>query len=157
VKTQIKIFPFKHLIVMDAHGTLDLAASKTALKLLAAAPGFDDSSEVLLDLRDVECELSTTKIFELAEFMALASTGLAAGRRIAVLVGAHQHGHLAFNKAQFLELCADNRGLNVRAFEDSISADEWLNAASEIFGQRDAPISKPMQRFFTSVMESPAV
>jgi hypothetical protein len=156
VKAQIKVFPLKHLIAMDAHGTLDLAASIAALKLLAAAPGFEDSSEVLLDLRDVECEMSTTNIFELAEFMALASTGLAAGRRIAVLVGAHRRGHLAFNKAQFLELCADNRGLNVRAFEDPERADEWLNAANEIFGKTGAPISIPMHRFFASVMEAPA-
>ena len=99
-------------------------------------------------------------IFALAEFMALASTGLAAGRRITVLVGAHQHGHLAFNRAQFLEFCADNRGLNMRAFEDANTADAWLNATNEIVGEvfgqmsgdRDAPLSVPMQRFFTSVM-----
>ena len=160
MKTQIKVFPLKHLLAMDAQGMLDLSASKASLKLLAAAPGFDDSSEVLLDLRDVECELSTTAIFALAEFMALASTGLAAGRRITVLVGAHQHGHLAFNRAQFLEFCADNRGLNMRAFEDANTADAWLNATNEIVGEvfgqmsgdRDAPLSVPMQRFFTSVM-----
>jgi hypothetical protein len=128
MKTQIKVYPLKHLIVMDASGTLDLEASKAALALLVANPGFNASDEVLLDLRDVECEVSTTDLFEIAELMATSRAGFNTTKRTAVLVENHRNGHLPFNKAQFLELCADNRGLNVHAFEDRRAADEWLSA-----------------------------
>ncbi len=128
MKTQVKIFPFKHLIVLDADGTMDLAASKAALQLLVTNPGFESSREVLLDLRGVECELSTADIFDVAVFMSHTIAAHHVSPRIAVLVAEHQHGQLAFNKAQFLELCADNRGLNVRAFEDYKEADGWLSS-----------------------------
>ena len=128
MKTQIVVFPLKHLIVMNAAGTMDLAASKAALTQMAATPGYDASSEVLLDLRGVECEMSTTDIFTLAEFMALPGAALTPNKKFAVLVDDHRHGHLPFNKAQFLELCADSTGLSVRAFEDYQTADDWLNA-----------------------------
>ena len=127
MKTQINVFPLKHEIVMNAAGTLDLAASKTALNLLVANPGFETSREVLLDLRGVECEMTTADIFEIAACMALPASSPPTTRQIAVLVDTHQHGHLPFNAAQFLELCADNRGLNLRVFENHETANAWLN------------------------------
>ena len=70
MNTEIKTFEFKHLIEMTAHGKLDLIASKAALKSLVAAPGFDAISEVLLDLRDVECDMPAADIHELVTHMA---------------------------------------------------------------------------------------
>ena len=128
MNTQYKVFPLQHLIVMTADGTLDLAASKLALKSIVADPGFDSRSEILLDLRDAKCVMSMTDIYQLAEHMAFPYSALPTRKKIAVLINKHSAGHLAFNHAQFLELCADNRGLNVHAFEDYQIADEWLNA-----------------------------
>ena len=150
LKTQIYVFPLKHLIVMNAAGTLDFDASTAALKLLVANPAFDASSEVLLDLRGVECEMSTTDIFDLAEFMALSNAAFAASKRIAVLVDDHRHGHLPFNKAQFLELCTDNRGLNLRAFEDYKTADMWLNSHLPNDAKHVATMPGPMPPPLTS-------
>lgn len=128
MKTDIKTFELRHLIAVTAHGTLDLVASKAALKSLVAAPGFDAMSEVLLDLRDVKCDMSVTDIHALVAHMAWHIPVLFDDHRIAVLVNSHTPGSLAFNHAQFLELCAGNNGLHIHAFEDHDRATEWLNA-----------------------------
>lgn len=128
MKTQTKVFPLKHLIVMTADGKLDLLASKTALKSLVAAPGFEASYEVLLDLRDINCSMSVTDIYELAAHMAYPDAALPTRRKIAVLIDSHSPHHLAFDHAKFLEIAAGNRGFQIRAFDDYDRADEWLNA-----------------------------
>lgn len=130
MNTQIKKFEFKHLIVLTARGTLDLTASKSALKSLVAAPGCDACSEVLLDLREVECAMPVSSIHELAKHAAWHIPALPDDHRIAVLVERHWPGNLEFNHAQFLELCAHSRGFNIRAFDDYGSASDWLNAVS---------------------------
>jgi hypothetical protein len=127
MKTPINLFPLKKLMVTNTAGTLNLAVSKAALKLRVANTKFEAGSEVLMDFREVACEMTTTDIFEFAALMAHSTVALTAGKRIAVLVDDHRHGHLPFNLAQFRELCADNRILNVHAFEDARAADEWLN------------------------------
>jgi hypothetical protein len=128
MKTEIKTFDFKHLIVLTAHGALDLVASKAALKSLVAAPGFEAITEVLLDLRDVECDLSVTDIHELVTHMAWHIPVLFDEHRIAVLIDGHKSGGLAFNHSQFLDLCAKNNGLHIRAYEDYERAINWLTA-----------------------------
>ena len=110
--------------VMTASGTLDFAASKIAVKSLVAEPSFDERCEVLLDFRDIECAMSVVDIFQLAEHIGFPNPALPTKKKIAVLVT----GHRAFDHAQFLELCASNRGLKMGAFEDYENADAWLNA-----------------------------
>lgn len=124
MKTKHEVFPVKHLIVMDASGSLDLDASKVALKKLAADPDFDSRSEILLDLRDVECHMSTADIYDLAITMALPNPALPTCKKIAVLV----EGRAEFDHAKFLETCGVNRGMWIAAFDDYDKADEWLTA-----------------------------
>ena len=124
MKTTHKAFPFKHLIVMDASGTLDLAASQAALAKLAADPCFDSHTEVLLDMRDVECVMSTTDVYRLAEILARPHPALPTTRRIAILVA----GQSEFDHAMFLETCAKNRGMRLSAFDDYDKASTWLAA-----------------------------
>ena len=119
-----KAYPLKNLIVMTAAGTLDLAASKAAVKILAADPDFGTQCEVLLDLRDIDCAMSTTDLFNLATYMAFPSPALDTYKKVALLVD----GHSALSHAQFLELCTVNRGLHVQAFEKYEQADDWLTA-----------------------------
>lgn len=139
MKTRNKAYPLKHLMVMTATGTLDLAASKAALKSLTADPGFDSRSEVLLDLRDVECAMSVTDIYELAVHMASPDPALPTYKKIALLVA----GHAAFDHAKFLEMCAGNRGLKLGAFADYAIADDWLNADLPDDPKESAAAPKP--------------
>ena len=124
MRTTRKAFPLKDLIVMTSSGTIDLVASKAALKSLAADPEFDRHYEVLLDLRDSECELSVLDIYEIATYLAWPDPALPTSKKIAVLVS----GHRAFDHAKFLEVCSANRGVQVGAFEDYEKASEWLEA-----------------------------
>jgi hypothetical protein len=139
MNTLNKAFPLKHLIVMTAAGTLDLAASKAALKSLVADPGFDARSEVLLDLRDVECAMSVTDIYELAVHMASPNPALPTYKKVALLVA----GRVAFDHARFLEMCAGNRGLRIGAFVDYANADKWLNADLPDDPKDSVPVLKP--------------
>jgi hypothetical protein len=109
---------------MTSSGTIDLVASKSALKSLAADPEFDRRYEILLDLRDSECELSVMDVYEIATYLAWPDPALPTRKKIAVLVS----GQRAFDHAKFLEMCSTNRGIQLGAFEDYEKASEWLNA-----------------------------
>ena len=139
MNTQNKAFPLKHLIVMTATGTLDLVASKAALKSIVADSNFDARCKVLLDLRDIDCAMSVTDIYELAVHMAAPNPALPTNKKIALLVA----GHAAFDHARFLEMCAGNRGLKMRAFEDYETADQWLNADLPDDPKDSVPVLKP--------------
>lgn len=64
MKTKYYAYPMKHLISMDASGKLDFPASKIAQDELAANPEFDRQTEVLLDLRDADCNLTTVDLYD---------------------------------------------------------------------------------------------
>jgi hypothetical protein len=125
VESTHTVFHAQHLIVMDATGILDLAASIAALKKLAANPEFDTRAEILLDLRDVECRMSINDLYDLAVILAWPDPALPTQRKIAILVD----GALEFDHARFLALCAVSRGVAIRAFDGYDAADGWLTAA----------------------------
>lgn len=124
MKSRNVFFQAQHLFVLDASGVLDLQASKVAMAKLAADPDFNAESEVLMDLRDIKCSLSTIDIFYLADALAWPNSALPTHRKIAVLVS----GHAEFDHASFLEICARSRGVILAAFEDYDEAGEWLTA-----------------------------
>jgi hypothetical protein len=123
MRSNDKAYPWKDLIVMTSSGTVDLDASKAALKSLADDPDFLPGYEVLLDWRDVECTMSVGDVFEIAKYLTDLDTKLPTRKKIAILVS----GRLAFDHAQFLELCAGNRGVTLHAFDDYDKASAWLN------------------------------
>ena len=122
MNTQIKVFPHQSLMVLTADGQLDIAASKATLKAVAESSSHSEHAEVLLDLRETNCSLSISDIYELAEYMASPQTGLQTREKIAVLVD----GGIEFDHAKFLALCAVNRGVSIRAFDEYGAAGNWL-------------------------------
>ena len=106
VKTHVNAYRLKHLTILHATGHVDLASSKDALTHFVAGQGIGARSDVVLDLRDGECEMTATDAFKLAEFMALPIEVPLPSRKIAVLIGKQQQGYSSFNSAQFLALCA---------------------------------------------------
>jgi hypothetical protein len=122
METENRIFRAQHLIVMDASGILDLNASKVALAKLAADPEFNRRSEILVDLRDIECHMSASDIYDLAVALGWPDPALPTHRRIAILV----EGRDEFDHAQFLAMCAANRGVEIAAFDDYEKADRWM-------------------------------
>lgn len=78
-----------------------------------------------MDLRDVACDIDTVEVFHLASYMAWPDPALPTNRRIAVVVS----GTREFDNAKFLELCASNRSLDMKAFTDYEEAVNWLDAS----------------------------
>jgi len=126
MKTQLNAYRLKHLTVLHATGPIDLAASKAALAGFAAGTDSAARNDVLLDLRDGECDMSTADVFALAEFMDMPIAAAVSPRRIAVLMDPHQQGHSAFDQERFLDMCAARRHLNMRTFANYEGAKAWL-------------------------------
>ncbi|MEM6423556.1 MAG: hypothetical protein AAF728_00100 [Cyanobacteria bacterium P01_D01_bin.128] len=126
MKTSYKILHSKDAIIVNAEGLLDLVASKDLLKNLISSSEYSESYEILMDLRDANCELGTVDIYELACEMTMQTNPLLpTQRKVAVLVRADE---AAFEPAEFLSLCAGNRGLAMQAFTDADAATAWLDA-----------------------------
>ena len=129
MKTRHEFVDGHDLVVLTATGTLDLENSKAAMTRLGQSPEFESRYEVLLDFRAVDCEMSVTDLYELASHMAWPHPALPTHRKVAILV----NGSRAFDFAKFLEICAINRGLRMRAFVEPEAAHAWLDTEVEAF------------------------
>jgi len=110
----------EEFIKATATGELDLEESKRALKVLLEDPGFSHQCDILVDLREAACELSVADIFEIVQL--LVKHRLSFLGKIAILVS----GEPEFDKAKFMELCSENRGIQAHAFDEVSEAEKWL-------------------------------
>lgn len=110
-------------------GELDLQSSKEILSSLAAASTSDSLRPMLLDLRQTTSVLNTVDLFELGS--GLLEYGLVFRRKTAVLTRSDD----SFERGNFFELVARNRGYNVKTFDNFEDAILWL---AEI---EDLPVS----------------
>lgn len=112
----------------SVHGDiLDLAAGREVIQRLAAITETEAASPILLDVRDIACQLSYASILALVQDMMGEHRG-AFSQKIAVLH--HQCGKE--DNAEFLKLCAGNRGFQVQTFLDEGAAVQWLTGAIEV-------------------------
>ena len=119
--TNIRIIHAHDFIKATPEGTLDLENSKKLLVEIAADSSTSGDHEILLDTRKAQSELSAADLWYLAA--ELISFRKALSRKTAVLCPLKQ-----FDRAGFFAICAQNRGLNVRAFTSFEDAFEWLIA-----------------------------
>jgi len=119
MSANIKIIPAHEFIKAAPEGQLDLEKCKIALAEIASvsAPTFD--YEIILDTRKALIELSITDLWYLAA--ELSRLGKPFSRRTAVVCPLE-----GFDNAGFLALCAQNRGVQVKAFTSFDDAIEWL-------------------------------
>ena len=126
------IMPY-HVTIIHAHefmqvtaeGTLNYEETKRQLLQCASLAISQTDSGILLDTRAAHSALSETNLWYLAaEFGQQPSL---VGLKIAVLCPIER-----FDQASFLEVCSQNRGLNVMAFTSFEKAIEWLFATSEV-------------------------
>lgn len=120
MKPKHTVLDGKHFIKVEASGGFDLEESKRALRRLLQDPKFPEDSDIVIDLRESDCELGLADVFEVVQFMV--EHRRAFFRKIALLAG----GETELDKARFMELCARNRGLQVRAFSELPEAKAWL-------------------------------
>jgi len=119
--TKIQVIHAHDFLRATPEGRLDFEASRTLLVDLVAASAALGDHDVVLDTRDMQSAMSAGELWYLA--LELARHGGALGRKKAVLCP-----RARFENAEFFALCAQNRGLNVRAFTSYEEAVEWFAA-----------------------------
>lgn len=120
------VFPTRDLIVVDASGLFDLQSSKRAIRRAVSEPEHREQFNILADLRDATCDLSTVDVYEIAAQIASPGPPTPPRRKVAVLVTDNSE----FDHAQFLALCAQNRGVTIEAFVSLEEAQQWLSGAA---------------------------
>jgi len=126
-----KLISTRDLIVVSADGKLDLPATETALVQLIAELEREPGRSVVFDLRKAKCDFSLAEVYGLVNFLATHSSQKTLYRRIAVLISATIHQP----KASFFTLCAENRGLEAKAFTALKDVCNWLgNDAAGLLG-----------------------
>ncbi len=102
-------------------GEVDLAKSKQLLRTIATAVRGWQEYGILIDVREVgSVKLSAFDIWELAQSMA--EHGTVFRRKTAVLLPKQATGE----RVEFLRLCGENRGFQIRAFRSFEEAVYWL-------------------------------
>ncbi|MBW8015179.1 MAG: hypothetical protein FVQ82_03260 [Planctomycetes bacterium] len=128
---EYRVISGKDFIKAKPTGQIDLQESKKVLASIASITKPPADYEILLDIRDVNHNGNAKKLinhFEILEFVKeLVRNRSAFRNKIAVL----SRDGRQLDNSRFMELCATNRGLNVKAFtslEDSI---QWLTTPIE--------------------------
>jgi len=101
---------------------IDLQASRALLKELLDICSRNKVYHILIDGREARSRSSTVDIWTLAKD--LSTLGMSHEHRIAILNRPKDE----FDRGAFLELCATNRGYQLRAFRDFESAFTWLTS-----------------------------
>jgi len=126
--TNIRIVHAHDFIRATADGRLDLEISKKLLAEIASSTVNMPDYELLLDTRRAQMAMSVTDLWYLVtDTWYLSGKPVNARgpfpRKTAVLCPLGE-----FDQASFFALCAQNRGLQVRAFSSFEDAIEWLMA-----------------------------
>ena len=117
--TNIRVIHANDFIIATPEGRMDLEASKKLLLEIASTPTPAGEHEVLLDVRKAQSDLSIGELWFLAAELGKLRSSFSG--RTAVLCPPER-----FDFAGFFALCAQNRGLRVRAFTSFEYAIEWL-------------------------------
>ena len=115
----VRIIPIKEFLRSDVSGTLDLERSLSILRKLVEECKNHNIDRILIDTREATSNASMLDVWTLAK--KLTSSGLRA--RVAVVNSPKDD----FDRGAFLELCAVNRGYELKAFRDFEAAFTWLN------------------------------
>lgn len=114
----------EQLVVVEATGRIDVPATKKMFDRLLPESADKERYQVLLDLRNVECDMLVSDIRELAAYAAQPNPALPTGKKVAVVV----EGREDFEHAELFAFFAERRGSQVQAFEDLAEAEAWLAA-----------------------------
>jgi hypothetical protein len=116
-------------IIATPDGVLNLEKSKDLLRNITDTSEGHGDFHILVDFRKTDIKLSTVEIWEICK--ELSKYGETFKRKIAIVV--REDGN--FEKVQFFELCAINRGFKINPFTDFEEAIMWLlpkNSAKKV-------------------------
>jgi hypothetical protein len=116
----IRLIHINDFLRTHASGTIDLETSKQVLRDIVAACREHPNHNVLIDSRETTNHMSALEVWQVAA--SLEKSGLDPEIRLAIVNDPKD----AFDRADFFETCAANRGFNIRAFRDFEKALYWL-------------------------------
>ena len=116
---EVRIIPIKEFLRTDVSGNLDLEKSLIILGDLVEECKKNNVDRILIDTREATSNASMLDVWTLAK--KLTHSGLKA--QVAVVNRPKDD----FDRGAFLELCAMNRGYQLKAFRDFEAAFTWLN------------------------------
>ncbi len=119
--TDIRIIHAHDFVKATPEGKFDFERSKILLTEIALAASPLGDCQIILDTRKAQVEMSVTQLWYLA--VELSNLRKDFSGRTAVLCPLDR-----FDDAEFFALCAQNRGLRVRAFTSFEDVMEWLTA-----------------------------
>lgn len=119
---EVRVIPIREFLRTDVSGVVDLKASRELLRELVAVSSRNNVDRILIDGREASSNASTVDVWTLAND--LGSLGVSREHRVALLNRPKDE----FDRGAFLELCATNRGYQLRAFRDFEEAFAWLTS-----------------------------
>ena len=122
--TKINIIHAHDFIKVTPDGLLDFEASEKLLKEIASLIKPEDDYMILLDTRTVHSDLLPIQLWYLA--LEISKSGEQFRKKTAVVCPLER-----FKQAKFLELCSENRGLQLQAFTSFEHAIDWLCFSTE--------------------------
>jgi hypothetical protein len=126
--SNLRIIRLRDIISFEPKGKLDFPKFKDGLQEIVSVHGAFIEHDVLIDTRGAETYLSVFEIWEIARNLADAvHAGSPKGFRAKIVAICPVE---RFDNAKFLELCAQNRGLNIHAFTAFEDMFEWLSESS---------------------------
>ena len=126
MQVNYKIIQAKDFIKAKPTGEIDLDESKKVLSQIAQMEHLIGDHELLIDLREVHSNLDHAELHEL--ILELGRHKEAFRSKIAVIARDDEQ----FNKAVFLEMCANIDRFTVMAFTDFEKATNWLQSDEDI-------------------------
>ena len=121
----VKIVPAREFLRTNTKGEFDLEGTRKVFLSIFEKMKEAEVSEVVMDVREASAQLSAFQIYELVSV--LEHVGCRRTWKIALVLSRKDE----FDRAKFFELCAQNRGYQVGAFQDFEEAVTWLYPSKE--------------------------
>ena len=117
--TNIKIIHGREFLRATLEGELDFDLTREVLEKIVAAEDPSSNYDVIVDTRKTQSVLSVTDIWFVASELDKLRKSFS-GKTVIICPSEH------FDSAAFFALCAQNRGLRVKAFTSFEAAIDWL-------------------------------
>lgn len=122
---KVQVIHAGDFIKATPQGEVNLELSKTRIGQVVEALNPAQSYNFLVDWRNVTINFSMTDMFYLA--LELGKYKQIANARMSLLVSVDN-----FDRGEFLQLCAQNRGVKLAAFTEYEEALGWITVESEL-------------------------
>ena len=122
----LKIVPSREFIRTNANGEFDLEGTKELFLSVFSKMRDADVSEVVLDVREAYSKMTAFDLYQLLPI--LDRVGCKGSWKIAIVYRPKDD----FDRAKFFELCAQNRGYQVGAFQVFEEAIAWLYPPQDV-------------------------